>query len=109
MYGVTASRIRKVWNDGILVRAIQPEQMARGFYVPMNAQDNLRRSHKLAWRGEVLKWGPDFKVEGYKPKKGDVLVFEPVAKSCPSWSEEGEDFIIAKDDDVLARQITNGV
>ena len=102
------AEIKQVCGDGVLVRAIKPPEKLKGFYIPENARSNLKRDRKQAWAVEVIKWGPDFSIENYKPRVGDILYADPISKDCPNWSFDGEDYFLIKDDDCLAIYAMNG-
>lgn len=104
-------RIQALKGDTVLVRLLPlPERTSRGFYIPANAADGMRRSRRKAWRAEVVKFGDKVDWESFgseRPAVGDTVLADPASKDCPGFQHGEDTFLIIRDEDLLAKEASN--
>jgi chaperonin GroES len=84
----------KPLSDRVVIkRMAQEEVTAGGLYIPDSAREK-------PMKGEVVAAGPGKDGQKLTVKKGDMVLFAKYAGT--EFSAAGEDFIIMREDDLLA-------
>jgi len=91
-------------GDRVLVKQVKSEEKVGSFYIPESVMARREKRRRDAWKAEVCGIGDGvvFEKHQYKFKKGDIVYCSPVSLDCPSFEENGGQYLIITQEDLIA-------